>query len=68
MDSYCAEAYGLLSITSLVTLLLQYTTSTFAPIELLCDSKALVKKVKKLRKSTRPEFPNDTMAPSWDVL
>jgi hypothetical protein len=47
---------------------MQYTTNTFAPIELLCDNDALVKKVKKLRKSTRPEFPNDTLAPSWDVL
>jgi hypothetical protein len=28
----------------------------------------LVKKVEKLRKSTRPEFPNNTLAPSWDVL
>jgi hypothetical protein len=33
MDSYCAEAYGLLSITTMVTLLMQYTTNTFAPIE-----------------------------------
>jgi hypothetical protein len=68
MDSYCAEAYGLLSITTLVTLLMQYTTNTFAPIELLCDNNALVKKIEKLRKSTRPEFLNDTLAPSWDVL
>jgi hypothetical protein len=68
MDSNCAEAYGLLSITNLVTLPMQYTTSIFAPIELLCNNDALVKKVEKLRKSTRPEFPNDTLAPSWDVL
>jgi hypothetical protein len=27
-----------------------------------------VKKIEKLRKSTRPEFPNDTLVPSWDVL
>jgi hypothetical protein len=50
MDSYCAEVYGLLSVTTLVTLLMQYTTNTFAPIELLCDNDALVKKNKKLRK------------------
>jgi hypothetical protein len=70
MDSYREEAYGLLSITTLVrTLLLQESrTNTFAPIELLCDNNALVKKVEKLRKSTRPEFPNDTLVPSWDVL
>jgi hypothetical protein len=69
MDLYPAEAYGLLSIiTTLVTLLLQYTTSIFAPIELFCDNEAVVKKVKKLRKSKRPEFPNDTLAPSWDDL
>jgi hypothetical protein len=68
MDSYRAEAYGLLSVTTLVTLLMQYTTNTFTPIELLWDNDALVKKVKKLRKSTRPEFPNDTLAPNWDVL
>jgi hypothetical protein len=48
---------------------MQYTTNTFAPIELLCDNDTLVKKVKKMRKLTRPEFPNDTLvAPSWDVL
>jgi hypothetical protein len=68
MDSYRAEAYGLLSITTLVTLLMQYMTNTFAPIELLYDNNALVTKIEKLRKSTRPEFPNDTLAPSWDVL
>jgi len=68
MDSYRAESYGLLSITTLVTLLLQYTTNNFAPIELLCDNEALVKKVEKMWKSTRPTFPNDTLAPSWDVL
>jgi hypothetical protein len=62
MDSYHAEAYRLLCITTLVTLLMQYTANTFAPIELLCDSDALVKKVKKLRKSTRLEFPNETLA------
>jgi hypothetical protein len=68
MDSFRAEAYGLLSITTLVTLLMQYKKNTFAPIELLCNNDALVKKVEKLRKSKRPEFPNDTLAPSWDVL
>jgi hypothetical protein len=47
---------------------MQYTTNTFAPIELLCDNNALVTKIEKLRKSTRPEFPNDTLALSWDVL
>jgi hypothetical protein len=68
MDSYRAEAYGLLIITTLVTLLMQYTTNAFAPIELLCDNNALMTKIEKLRKSTRPEFPNYTVAPSWDVL
>jgi hypothetical protein len=47
---------------------MQYTTTTFAPIEHLCNNDALVKKTEKMRKSTRPEFPNDTQAPSWDVL
>jgi hypothetical protein len=48
MDSYQAEAYGLLSITTLVTLLMQYTTNTFAPTELLCNNDALVKKVENM--------------------
>jgi hypothetical protein len=47
---------------------MQYTTNTFVPIEFLCDNDALVKKVEKLRKSTRPEFLNDTLGPSWGVL
>jgi hypothetical protein len=68
MDSYRAEAYGLLRIITMVTLLLEYTTNTFAPIELLCDNNALVTKIEKLRKSTRQEFQNVTVAPSWDVL
>jgi hypothetical protein len=68
MDSYCVEAYGLLSIATLVTLFIKYTTNTFAPIVLLCDNDALLKKVEKLRKSTRREFPNDTLAPSWYVF
>jgi hypothetical protein len=64
----CCQGYGLLSITTLVTLLMQYTTNHFPPIELLCNNDALVKKVEKVRKSTRPEFPNDTLASSWDIL
>jgi hypothetical protein len=64
MDSYRAEAYGLLSITTLVTLLMQYMTNTFAPIELLYDNDALVTKVEKVRNLTRPEFPNNTLASS----
>jgi hypothetical protein len=55
MDSYQAEAYGLLIITTLVTLLMQYTTNTFAPIELLCDNDALVKQVEKINKARIPE-------------
>jgi hypothetical protein len=47
---------------------MQYTPNTFAPIGLLCDNDALAKKVEKLRNSTRSVFPNDTLAPSWDVL
>jgi hypothetical protein len=33
MDSCHAEVYGLLSITTMVTLLMQYTTNTFREIE-----------------------------------
>jgi hypothetical protein len=36
--------------------------------KLLCNNDALVKKVENMWKSKRPEFANDTLAPSWDVL
>ena len=68
MDSFRAEAYGLLSLT---TFLHQLTTLFQQPLpltELWCDNLAVVNTINRLTTQQHPEFTNDTLRPSWDVL
>ncbi|KAG7358422.1 reverse transcriptase RNA-dependent DNA polymerase [Nitzschia inconspicua] len=68
MDSYRAEAYGKCSILQFLFLLREYYDLTLAPMQVYCDNEALVKNVNKAREQSRPQFPNDALKASWDVL
>ena len=63
MSSYRAEAFGMSSIIT-------YWTTNFPQQQLLlvCDNKALVDRIEELTVRQRPQFPNDTLEPDWDVL
>jgi hypothetical protein len=68
MDSYRAEAYGLLSVTTFLHLLETYFTHPLQPTTIWCDNQSIVNTVNKLTSRKRPEFPNETLRPSWDIL
>jgi hypothetical protein len=68
MDSYRAQAYGLLSFISFLHLLGIYYKSPLPPTDIWCDSLAVVKTVNNIRSRKRPEFPNDALTPSWDIF
>ncbi|KAG7339097.1 hypothetical protein IV203_025827 [Nitzschia inconspicua] len=68
MDSYHAEAYGKCSILQLLFLLREYYDLTLAPMHVCCDNEALVENVINAREQSRPQFPNDALKASWDVL
>ena len=58
----------MLSLTLVLVLFTQYLGCPIAPIEILCDNAALVDTVNRLITRSWPLFPNDTLAPSWDVV
>jgi hypothetical protein len=68
MDSYRAETYGLLSITTLLHLLSTFFERPLPPTAIFCDNLSVVKTVNQLISSSRPTFPNDTLRPSWDII
>ncbi|KAG7361856.1 reverse transcriptase RNA-dependent DNA polymerase [Nitzschia inconspicua] len=68
MDSYRAEAYGKCSILQFLFLLREYYDLTLAPMQVYCDNEALVENVNNAREQSRPQFPNDALKASWDVL
>jgi hypothetical protein len=68
MDSYRAEAYGLLSITTFLHLMGNYYNHQVPPTEIWCDNMAVVNTVNRKIVRTRPEFPNETLQPSWDII
>jgi hypothetical protein len=68
VDSYRAEAYGLLSITTFLHLLGNYYNHQVPPTEICYDNMALVNTVNRKIVRNRPEFPNETLQPSWDLI
>jgi len=68
MDSYRAETYGQLSIIMFLFLLQQYFETSCPRVQIACDNQSAVDRVLILRDSKRPQFPNDTLQPSWDTL
>jgi hypothetical protein len=68
MDSYRAESCGLLSLTTLLHLLSSFFNYQLPPIDIWCDNLAVVTTIHKVLSTSRPEFPNDTLRPSWDII
>ncbi len=68
MDSYRAEAFGILAIMLWIHHLFQYVAQETPPIRIRCDNLAVVKRANIMKVRTRPTFANDTTAHSWDVL
>ncbi|KAG7339405.1 hypothetical protein IV203_025418 [Nitzschia inconspicua] len=68
MDSYRAEAYGKCSILQFLFLLREYFDLTLESMHVYCDNEALVENVNNAREQSRPQFPNDALKASWDVL
>ncbi|KAG7374956.1 hypothetical protein IV203_014051 [Nitzschia inconspicua] len=68
MNSYRAEAQGKCSILPFLFLLREFDDLTLAPMYVYCDNEALVENVNNAREQSRPQFPNDALKASWDVL
>ncbi|KAG7338978.1 hypothetical protein IV203_016255 [Nitzschia inconspicua] len=68
MDSYRAEAYGKCSILRFLFLLREYCDLTLAPTHVYCDNQALVDHVNEAREQSRPQYPNEALKSSLDVL
>jgi hypothetical protein len=68
MDSYSAQVYGLLSLTTFLHLLGIYFKSPLPFTNICCDNVAVVKTGNKIRSRKRPEFPNETLTLSWNML
>jgi ribonuclease HI len=68
MDSFRAEAYGILSLVTMLHLLSTQANQPLPPISIWCDNQAVVNTVNKITHRKRPTFPSDTVRPSWDIL
>jgi hypothetical protein len=68
MHSYRAEAYGLLSLVTLLDLMSKFFHRPLPPITILCDNLSVVQTLNSIITRVRPVFPNDTLRPSWDII
>jgi hypothetical protein len=68
MDSYRAEAYGLLSPVTLLDLMSKFFHRPLPPITIWCDNLSVVQTINSIITRVRPVFPNDTRRPSWDII
>jgi ribonuclease HI len=68
IDSFRAEAYGLLSVMTFLHLLATQHQQQLPPMTIWCDNISVVNTINKINQSRRPTFPNETLRPSWDIL
>jgi hypothetical protein len=68
MDCYRAEAYGLLSLVTLLDLMSKFFHSPLPPMTIWCDNLSVVQTITSIITRVRPVFPNDTLRPSWDII
>jgi hypothetical protein len=68
MDSYRAEAYGLLSLATLLDLMRKFFNSPLPPIAIWCDNLSAVQIINSIITRVRPVFPNITLRPSWEFI
>jgi len=69
MTSFRAEAFGMWSILLFVIKAHKFfNLPSKDKLSLYCDNKALVNMIKHLMDQQRPQFPNDTLKPDWDII
>jgi hypothetical protein len=68
MDSYRAEAYGLISLATLLDLMSKFFHIPLPPITIWCGNLSVVQTINSIITRVRPVFPNDTLRPSWDII
>ena len=67
VDSFRAEAYGLLSALVYLNKLSAHFGVALPPIHIHTDSLSNIKRISSYRHRKRPEFPNETLKASWDI-
>jgi ribonuclease HI len=67
VDSFRAEAYGLLSASMYLNLLAEHFHATIPKVEIHTESESSIKRIVKSRNRQCLTFPNETLSPSWDV-
>jgi hypothetical protein len=69
IDSFRSEAHALLSVLVYLNLLADHFQGPISTIKICIhmDSKSNVKRIMWNRHRKRPEFPNETLSPSWDL-
>jgi ribonuclease HI len=69
IDSFLTEAHALLSVLVYLNLLNVHFAVPISAIRIniYTDSESNVKRIIQNRHRKRPEFPNDTLSPSWDL-
>jgi ribonuclease HI len=69
INSFCSEACALLSVLVYLNLLADYFVAPIPTIEIHIynDSESNIKRINQNRHRRRPEFPNETLSPSWDL-
>jgi ribonuclease HI len=68
INSFHSEAHALLSIQVFLHLLADYFMAPISAIKICIytDSESNIKQIIQNRHRKRPEFPNETLSPSWD--
>jgi ribonuclease HI len=69
IDSFRSEAQALLSVLVYLNLLADYFKAPVSTIKsgIYTDSESNVKRIIQNRHRKQPEFPNETLSPSWDL-
>jgi ribonuclease HI len=69
IDSFRSEAHALLSVLVYLNLLADHYKAPISTIKIciFTDSKSNVKQIIQNQHRKRPEFPNETLRPSWDL-
>jgi ribonuclease HI len=69
INSFCSEAHALLSVLVYLNLLADYFLAPVSDIKICIytDSESNVKRIIQNCHRKQPEFPNETLRPSWDL-
>jgi predicted RNA-binding Zn-ribbon protein involved in translation (DUF1610 family) len=69
MQSFRAEAYGMLSMLLFMVRVLELFELPFPPrVEVYTDNESLINRIKRKQRLRGEEFPNSTLESDWDVV